>query len=493
MRKNGVLMHIASLSTPYGIGTMGKEAAEFADFLERSGQHYWQILPVCPTSYGDSPYQSFSTFAGNPYLIDLDTLCREGLIREEDYKNENWGSDASRIDYGALYVHRYPVLRKASDAFLKNPPGDYEQFCRDNSWWLEDYALFMAVKNANQGASWWLWDEGIRRRDSKALEEAEETYRDDISFWKVTQYLFFRQWRQLKEGINSKNIEIIGDLPIYVSRDSVDVWAHPELFQLDENMMPRDVAGCPPDGFSATGQLWGNPLFDWEYHKKTGYEWWIRRIEYSCKVYDVLRIDHFRGFDSYFAIPYGSETAAPGVWKQGPGMDLFRQVEKKIGRQKIIVEDLGFLTDSVKQLLADSGFPGMKVLELAFDSRDTNGNVYLPHNFIPSCIAYAGTHDNDTICGWMTSADSADTEWAKSYMHLTEEEGYNWGMMRALWSSVAETTIVQAQDLLGLGSEARMNEPSTIGANWQWRSLPGVFDDKLSERLLNEMKLYERV
>ncbi len=486
-------MHIASLASPYGIGTMGDEARAFADFLQKSGQHLWQMLPICPTSYGDSPYQSFSTFAGNPYLIDLEYLKRDGLIEASDYEDRDWGSDPARIDYGALYVNRYPVLKKAAAKLLETPNADYEQFCSENSWWLEDYALFMTLKDANGGNSWWLWEEKLRCREEAALEEVRTQNRGAIDFWKSCQYLFFRQWKELKAYINDRDIEIIGDLPIYVSLDSVDVWAHPELFQLDEDMHPVDVAGCPPDGFSATGQLWGNPLFDWDYHKQTGYEWWIRRISYSCRVYDVLRIDHFRGFDSCFAIPYGSESAAPGVWKQGPGMDLFRAVEAAVGKQRIIAEDLGFLTESVHRLLDESGFPGMKVFELGFDSRDTNGNGYLPHNFIPECIAYAGTHDNDTIMGWMSSADKVDTDWAKEYMHLTEEEGYNWGMMRTLWSTVANTTIVQAQDLLGLGSEARMNEPSTVGRNWQWRALPGVFTRELADRLLAFMKLYERV
>ena len=326
-----------------------------------------------------------------------------------------------------------------------------------------------------------------------AIDKVRETMAEQIAFWKVLQYFFFRQWKSLKQYVNDKGIDFIGDLPIYVSQDSVDVWAHPELFQLDENLMPKEVSGCPPDGFSATGQLWGNPLFDWDKMAEDDYAWWVGRIDYFCHIYDVLRIDHFRGFDSYFAIPYGAETAKDGYWKQGPGMKLFNAVEAKIGKQPIIAEDLGFLTDSVKKLLADSGFPGMKVFELGFDSRDTNGNGYQPHNFIRDCVAYTGTHDNDTIQGWFASADPVDTEWAREYFRLTKEEGYHWGMMRALWASVADTAIVQAQDLLGLGSEARMNEPSTVGRNWQWRALPGVFTEELAQKIHRMMVLYERV
>lgn len=493
MRKSGILMHLASLPSEYGVGTMGAAARKFADFLSDAGQQYWQLLPICPTSYGDSPYQSFSTFAGNPYFIDLDLLASEGLLDKKEYVSVNWGDDVSRIDYGRLYEQRYPVLKLAAKRFLENEPEDFETFCELQAFWLEDYALFMTLKDTHGGCSWWQWEDELKRRDHSAIDKVRETMAEQIAFWKVLQYFFFRQWKSLKQYVNDKGIDFIGDLPIYVSQDSVDVWAHPELFQLDENLMPKEVSGCPPDGFSATGQLWGNPLFDWDKMAEDDYAWWVGRIDYFCHIYDVLRIDHFRGFDSYFAIPYGAETAKDGYWKQGPGMKLFNAVEAKIGKQPIIAEDLGFLTDSVKKLLADSGFPGMKVFELGFDSRDTNGNGYQPHNFIRDCVAYTGTHDNDTIQGWFASADPVDTEWAREYFRLTKEEGYHWGMMWALWGSVADTAIVQAQDLLGLGSEARMNEPSTVGRNWQWRALPGVFTEELAQKIHRMMVLYERV
>lgn len=492
LRKSGILMHLSSLPSPYGIGTMGKTAYEFVDFLQASGQKCWQLLPICPTSYGDSPYQSYSTFAGNPYFIDLDELADQGLLEREDYINIDWQSTPERVNYGAMYEKRYPVLRKAATKFLENPPADFESFCDENATWLSDFALFMALKDANNGASWSEWEKPIRNREESALQEAEANHKENILFWKVVQYLFFAQWKKLKSYANEKGISIIGDLPIYVSLDSVDTWSRPELFQLDENKVPKEVAGCPPDGFSADGQLWGNPLYDWDYMETNDYEWWVARIHYLCQVYDVLRIDHFRGFDSYYAIPFGDTTAKNGYWKQGPGMKLFHAVEKTIGRQPIIAEDLGYLTDSVKKLLADSGFPGMKVLEFAFDSRDASGNEYLPHNYIRNCVAYAGTHDNDTILGWFQDVDEKDRAYALEYLRIEGETEWNWNMMEALWGSVADLTVVQAQDILGLGSEARMNTPSTVGSNWCWRAHADAFTPELARRLCAKAKLYGR-
>jgi len=486
-------MHLSSLPSPHGIGSMGEPARQFADFLQQAGQACWQLLPVCPTSYGDSPYQSFSTYAGNPYFIDLDELAKEGYLERGEYEGTDWESEPDRINYGVLYEKRYPILRKAAGRFREKPPEDYERFCRENARWLDDYACFMALKDAHGGTSWMTWEEPLRSRQEQALAEVCQTCADEMEFWKICQYLFFRQWKALREYVNGRGIRIIGDLPIYVSLDSVDVWAHPELFQLDENKVPREVSGCPPDGFSADGQLWGNPLFDWDYMAGDGYSWWADRIGYLCRVYDVVRIDHFRGFDSYYAIPYGRKDAREGRWREGPGIELFRAVEEKIGRQPIIAEDLGYLTDSVRKLLADSGFPGMKVMEFAFDSRDGSGSEYLPHNFIRHCVAYTGTHDNDTILGWAASVGQEDLRRAAEYLRLSKEEGYHWGMMRALWGSVADLAIVQAQDILGLGSEARMNTPSTVGSNWQWRALPGSFTEELAGKLRHEMELYGRM
>ena len=493
MRKSGVLMHLSSLPSPYGIGTMGKAAREFVDFLQAGGQSYWQLLPICPTGYGDSPYQSYSTFAGNPFLIDLDELKEQGLLTEEDYAGIDWDSEPDKVNYGVLYQKRYPVLRKAVHRFLEHSSEDFEEFCVKNAFWLEDFSLFMALKEVHGGAPWSEWKESFRDCDANALAEASELYADYILFWKALQYLFFGQWAKLKAYANAQGISIIGDLPIYVSYDSVDVWAHPELFQLDENKLPIEVAGCPPDGFSEDGQLWGNPLYDWDYMEKSDFAWWVQRIQYLCNVYDVLRIDHFRAFAGYYAIPYGATTAKLGRWKPGPGMKLFRTVERAIGKQRIIAEDLGHITEDVKQLLKDSGFPGMKVLQFAFDSRDESGAEYLPHHFIKHCVAYTGTHDNDTILGWFEDADAEDTAYAREYLKIKDDSALHWDMMDALWESVAELTIVTAQDLLGLGSESRMNRPSTLGGNWQWRALPGVFTTRLAEKIRKKMRQYRRI
>ncbi len=486
-------MHLTSLPSPYGIGTMGAAARAFVDFLAEGGQTYWQLLPICPTSFGDSPYQTFSTFAGNPYLIDLDELANQGLLERGEYESLDWGDDGAGVDYGLLYRTRYGVLRAACGRLLAQPPEEYAAFCAEHAFWLEPYALFMALKERHGGAPWQHWAEPLRRRDAHALAQAKAELEGELAFWRCVQFLFFRQWRALKDYANGRGVSIIGDLPIYVSGDSVDVWANPEQFQLDENLLPTEVAGCPPDGFSAEGQLWGNPLFRWDYMESSGFSWWVRRIAHQCSIYDVLRIDHFRGFDSYYAIPYGAPDARSGVWREGPGMKLFRAVEAAIGRRSIIAEDLGFLTPSVRQMLADSGFPGMKVLEFAFDSRDGSGSDYLPHNFEKHCVAYTGTHDNETILGWLESAPAADVDYARAYLRIDDREEANWTMMRGIWASTADTAVVQMQDLLGLGREGRMNEPSTVGKNWRWRALPGFTTPGLAARLRRETEIYCRL
>ncbi len=486
-------MHLTCLPSPHGVGTMGAAARHFVDFLHQAGQTWWQLLPICPTSFGDSPYQSFSTFAGNPYLIDLDDLAEDGLLKPEEYQGLDWGSDPLAVDYGLLYERRYPILRLACRRMLAAPPAEFAVFCKNNSFWLEDYALFMALKEAHGGAPWQEWERPLRDRDGLALEQARRALGADVGFWKGVQFLFFRQWEALKGYANRRGVGIIGDLPIYVSGDSVDVWAHPEQFQLDGEHRPIEVAGCPPDGFAADGQLWGNPLFDWDFMEADGYRWWTHRIAYQCAIYDVLRIDHFRGFDSYYAIPYGAPTAQDGRWRPGPGRKLFRAVEEAVGRQAIIAEDLGFLTESVHRLRDETGFPGMKVLEFAFDSRDGSGSVYLPHNYPRNCVAYIGTHDNDTALGWLETADPEDVAYARAYLRLNGAEEDHWEMMRAIWASVADTAVVQMQDLLGLGREGRMNTPSTVGRNWQWRAAPGFDSPELARRIRREMELYGRL
>lgn len=490
MRSGGILLPIFALPSPYGVGTMGAEARKFVDFLQSAGQRYWQILPVCPTSFGDSPYQSFSTSAGNPYFIDLDQLKMDGLLTDEDLAGIEWDNGDNRVDYGRLYAQRYPVLRKAFERFVRDPAEDFMGFCGYHDW-LEDYALFMALKDANGGRPWQEWPEPLRRREPQAIAEAKQTYSADMAFWKFLQYLFYRQWWDLKRYANDRGVSIIGDVPIYVSGDSVDVWANPGQFQLDEDLRPTEVAGCPPDAFSADGQLWGNPLFDWDKMEREGYNWWVKRIAHQASIYDVLRIDHFRGFEAYFAIPYGAPNAREGQWRPGPGMKLFHKINEAVGKMPIIAEDLGFLTDGVRQLLADSGYPGMKVLEFAFDSREDSD--YLPHNYPKNCVVYTGTHDNSTIMGWFDSAKAEDVALAVDYLKLTEEEGYNWGMMRGAWASVGDLAVVQMQDVLGLGDEARMNTPSTVGANWQWRMEPGAYDEALAAKLRHQMELYHRI
>ena len=491
MRTSGVLMPISSIPSPYGIGTMGKQARKFVDFLVKGGQKYWQILPICPTSYGDSPYQSFSSFAGNPYFIDLEYLCKDELLTKKECESFQWGSNPKYVDYGIMYESRYALLRKVYARFTKKEPQDFEKFCENEKQWLDDYALFMALKDANGGQAWSNWDKSLRLREKKAMEEATEKYSEQIRFYKMLQYLFYQQWNALKTYANEAGIEIIGDVPIYVAGDSADVWANPDQFYLDENLEPIEVAGCPPDAFSDDGQLWGNPLFRWDVMKKDGYTWWTRRIKAMSELYDIIRIDHFRGFDSFYAIPAKDDTAKNGQWKQGPGMDLFCELEKKLGKLPIIVEDLGFLTPSVHKLLKDSGFPGMKVIQFAFDSREESD--YLPHTYTNHCVVYTGTHDNDTVMGWMKTAPKASVKYAKEYLNLTKEEGYNWGMMRAAWSSVADMAIVPMQDILGLGSEARINTPSTLGNNWKWRATPEQIDAKVAKKLYHYMQMYGRV
>ena len=486
-------MPISALPSPCGVGTLGDAAREFVDFLAAGGQSCWQILPVCPTGFGNSPYQSVSSYAGNPYFIDLETLEKQGLLKPEEYRDRSWGEDPARVDYGLLYEARYPVLRRACGRLLEHPPADLARFCEENRDWLEDYALFMALKDRHGGVSWFSWPEGERLRRPETLSALRRELGEEMDFWRAVQYLFFRQWEDLKACANGRGISIIGDLPIYVSADSADVWSNQSLFQLDGEGRPTEVAGCPPDGFSADGQLWGNPLFDWERMEEDGYQWWIRRIAFQFRIYDTLRIDHFRGFDAYYAIPYGDATAQRGRWRPGPGIRFFQAVERALGPRDIIAEDLGFLTDSVRQLLRETGYPGMKVLELAFDSRDTGGG-YLPHSYTPHCVVYTGTHDNDTIRGWMASAPAEDTAQAKAYFRLNEAEGYHWGLMRSAWASVADLAVMQFQDLLGLGSEARMNTPSTLGdGNWRWRTLPGTYGGELASRLRREMEVYHRL
>lgn len=485
-------MHISSLPSPYGIGTLGNEAYKFVDFLKQSEQRYWQILPVYPTSFGDSPYQSFSTFAGNPYFIDLDLLAEKGLLKKSELNNISWGDDDSKVDFSILYQKRFPILRNAFSEFKKRDKlqKSFISFCSEESDWLDDYALFMACKDFFNGKAWYEWEESFRKREPSAIEKFKNEHTEEIEFWKFLQFCFFEQWADLKKYANDNDIKIIGDVPIYVAYDSADVWSAPEQFLLDENLTPIDVAGCPPDAFTDDGQLWGNPLYRWDYMENDKYSWWVKRIRSSLKTYDTVRIDHFRGFESYYAIPHGAKNAKSGEWRKGPGMKLFKELKKQLGSLSVIAEDLGFLTEEVHELLKESGYPGMKVLQFAFDSRENSD--YLPHNYLPHCVVYTGTHDNDTVLGWFESAPKSDINFAKRYLRLNAREGYNWGMMKAAWASVGELAIVQMQDILGLGSEARMNTPSTTGCNWMWRALPGQITPEIAQKTKKNMKLYRR-
>ena len=489
MRESGILMHITSLPSPYGIGTMGKNAYKFVDFLESAGQAYWQILPLTPTGYGDSPYQSFSACAGNHYLIDLDTLVEEGLLKREEITAINWGGDPGRVDYGTMYDQRAKVLKIACDRFV--PDAGYEDFVEANKDWLEDYALFMALKEEMGGKIWLEWDSALKCHDETALAAKREERKAAVQLQYFLQYQFDRQWKALRSYANKKGIRIIGDVPIYVPLDSADVWAAPELFQLDENRRPEVVAGCPPDAFTEDGQLWGNPIYDWEKMKATGYAWWVKRLSAAAKMYDVVRFDHFRGFESYWAVPAGDKTARNGKWVKGPDHDFIYAIQKALPDLDFIAEDLGYMTPEVRQLQLDSGYPGMKVLEFAFDSREDSD--YLPHLYPEDSVCYTGTHDNVTLKQWFDEASAEDVAYAKAYLGLNEEEGFIWGMIRGAMGSVSRICVVQMQDYLELGKPARMNFPGTLSmANWTWRAEEGFDSETLAEKILKLTKLYGR-
>ncbi|MBD5498459.1 MAG: 4-alpha-glucanotransferase [Lachnospiraceae bacterium] len=482
-RASGILLPVASLPSKYGIGCFSKEAYAFIDKLVEAGQSYWQILPLSPTSYGDSPYQSFSSFAGNPYFIDPDALVEEGVLTEEECESFDFGSNPVQIDYEKQYRQRFLLLRLAYERsnIAQNP--DFIRFMEQNADWLEDYALFMAVKQRFGGAAWSEWAEDIKKRWSFALDYYRRECYFDIEFYKYLQFVFQKQWSRLKRYANEKGIRIIGDIPIYVAFDSSDAWAHPEMFQFDGEYCPTAVAGCPPDAFAETGQLWGNPLYRWEYHRQTGYQWWCRRMEHCFSLYDVVRIDHFRGFDEYYSIPWGDETAEHGHWEKGPGMELFWALRARLGEQEIIAEDLGFLTESVMRLLEESGYPGMKVLEFAFDPREKSD--YLPHSYHKNCVVYTGTHDNETLVQWYKGLDDESRAFAEEYMDnaATPDKEKYWDFVRMAMLSVADTCVIPVQDYLGLDKEARINKPSTLGGNWLWRMTEGMLTDEVIEKI----------
>ncbi len=488
MRSSGILMHITSLPSPYGIGTMGKAAYEFVDFLHRAGQSYWQLLPLNPTGYGNSPYQAFSSYAGNPYLIDLDLLVEENLLKKEEITAFSWGSDETRVDFGAMYENRWRILRTAFQRFCPNE--SYEAYLAENPW-LRDHCLFLAIKDSQGGKPWQEWPESLKKRELAALAEQAQQWKEELAFHYFLQYIFDRQWQALRTYARDRGICIIGDVPIYVPLDSADVWTNPQLFLLDGELRPTQVAGCPPDAFTEDGQLWGNPIYDWEKHKQTSFDWWMRRLGAAAKLYDVIRIDHFRGFESYWSVPAGDSTARNGRWVKGPDHDFIQALRKAMPEQAFIAEDLGYMTREVRQLQLDSGYPGMKVIQFAFDSREESD--YLPHRYNEDSVCYTGTHDNMTVKQWLEEAAPGDVAAAMAYLGLNQEEGPVWGMLRGGMGSVSNLFVAQMQDYLELGREGRMNFPGTLSDdNWTWRARKGFADRKLADKIHAMTKRYAR-
>ena len=490
MRNSGILMHITSLPGKNGIGTMGKRAFDFVDFLEQSGQNYWQILPLTPTGYGDSPYQSYSAYAGNHYLIDLDTLVKEGLLLPADFEDIRWCEKETKVNFGHQYNNKLSVLRKA---YARFPGGkDFDDFLSENHAWLDDYALYMALKDKCKGAAWYTWEDGLKRREPEAMSQAQEELAEPIRFYSFIQYIFYRQWSALLDYAHKKNIRVIGDVPIYVPLDSVEVGADPQLIQLDEDLAPTAVAGCPPDAFSEDGQLWGNPLYRWDVMEKDGFSWWMDRLGAAGERYDVIRLDHFRGFEAFWSIPYGDKTAKGGKWIKGPGMAFINALKKNLPERDFIAEDLGYLTQEVLDLRDDSGYPGMKVLGFAFDSRDPS--EYLPYCYDPNTVCYTGTQDNMTTKQWFDTAGKDALAYAKEYMALNDCEGPVWGMIRTAMSSVSNLCVIPMQDFLELGAEGRMNFPGTMtDANWTWRAEENFDSPALAKKIHAMTKLYGRL
>lgn len=494
-RESGILLPVSSLPSSYGIGTFGDDAYKWIDFLKESGQKYWQVLPLGPTSYGDSPYQNLSAFAGNPYFIDLDLLCDEKLLEENEFTKISWYKNSSKVSYDILFKYRQQVLRQAFKRFVPNDK--FDQFKTENAFWLDDYALYMAIKSKKNYRPWTEWDKEIRMRVDKAMSLYSQGLRDDIEYYIFEQFMFFKQWDQLHKYANENDVEIIGDIPIYVALDSADVWSNKEIFQLDSKGFPTEVAGVPPDYFSEDGQLWGNPLYRWDKLKDENYDWWIKRVESSFRLYDVLRIDHFRGLESYYSIPYGNTDAKKGEWKPGPGIEFIDAIKKAVPNSRIIAEDLGFLTKEVYKLLDDSGFPGMKVLQFAFDSREPGD--YSPYNYPKNSVVYTGTHDNDTIRGWMKSAPKESVNLAMEYIgetaQLPELRKYaNICFIRLAMQTASNLAIIPFQDWLNLDSGARINIPSTIGGNnWRWRMGKKDISERLAEKIYRISELYGRV
>jgi 4-alpha-glucanotransferase len=489
-RASGILLHPSSLPGPYGIGDLGPAAYRWVDWLAAAGCKLWQVLPLGPTGYGDSPYQCFSAFAGNPYLVSPDFLLRDGLLHPNDLI-EKLDFDPLKVDFGRLIPWKLNLLEKAFRCFLDRGPApvEFDSFCADNAAWLEDYALFMAVKEAHGGGPWLDWPEPLRKRDLAALDEARKSLKDAILRFTFYQFVFFRQWQDLRNYAHQKGLRVIGDAPIFVAMDSSDVWSHPDLFFLDAAGRPTVVAGVPPDYFSPTGQLWGNPLYRWDVHKSTGYAWWLERLRFTLATVDIVRIDHFRGFAGYWEIPGGAPTAETGRWVPGPGADLFTAIRSSLGADlPIIAEDLGLITPDVTALRDQFNLPGMKVLQFAFSGPD---NAFLPHHYPQNCVAYTGTHDNDTANGWYAAAPGHEKDFARRYLRVDGSD-FAWDLIRAVWRSTAVFSIAPMQDFLDLGTEARFNFPSRLGGNWEWRMAENALSGDLQGRIKELNWLYQR-
>ena len=489
-RRAGILLAISSIPSKYGIGGFSKEAYDFVDFLADAGQSLWQILPLGPTGYGDSPYQSFSTFAGNPYYIDLEEFIKKGWLTAKDCAKYKV-SHPEYVDYEAIFNSRFALLRKAYKASNITKDSDFTAFVKENAYWLDGYALYMAIKDSKGGLAWTEWEDDIKTRKPAAVKKYKLKLNDDYTFYCFQQYFFSKQWYKLKDYANSKGIEIIGDLPIYVAMDSADSWSNPKLFKLDKDCNPTHVAGCPPDAFTADGQLWGNPLYRWDYHKETGYEWWLKRMAHCYRLYDIVRIDHFRGFDEYYSIKYGMKNAKIGEWLPGPGYDFFKEMKSELGNKQVIAEDLGFMTDSVRRLVKKTGYPNMKILQFGFDS--TGDSEHAPHNHVSNCVVYTGTHDNDTIAHWYQTLKRKEKAYVRKYLDIRRGGDICDKMVRTILASVADTAIIPMQDYLGLGGEARMNVPSTLGTNWKWRLRKDVLTPELADRLKDLADIYRRL
>lgn len=490
-RGAGILLPISSLPSNYGIGTLGEEAFRFIDQLKEAGQRYWQVLPVGPTSFGDSPYQSFSAFAGNPYFIDLDILMEEGLLKKEEVESVSWGADPTDVDYALLFQNRFPVLKKAYGRSRHKEEKEYSVFLKQNKYWLQDYCMYMAIKFHFQNQEWQRWDEDIRYRKKAALKKYQEQLAEEIGFWEFCQYKFFQQWDRLKKYAHRKKIRLIGDIPLYVSMDSADVWAHSDLFELDERKKPINIAGVPPDCFSEDGQRWGNPLYNWTAMESDGFRWWAKRMKANAGLYDVIRIDHFIGIVNYWSIPASCPTAVDGKWRKGPGKKLTDVIKQATKGTDIIAEDLGVVGPNVRKLIAKTGWPGMKILEFAFDG--TADNEYLPHNYRTSnCLVYGGTHDNATLMGFYGAKKKKELKYLMNYLHISKKKEIPRAMIRAAYGSIASTAIFQMQDILELDNRARMNLPSTVGTNWRWRMLPGQFTEDHIRMLKKYCRIFGR-